>query len=546
MTFADTPKLRGMWVDVFHEGIKTPSQVRELIARAKRANVNALFIQVRSRAQVYHVSRLEPRAPDTLPWFDGLAAVIREARSQDPPIQVHAWINAHPFWSASVDPPWPYHPLFRHSDWLTRNPEGGVATDVGRGLDFGHPEAQEYLLRLYLEVVRNYDVDGIHLDFIRFAGKEWGYNPKSLERFYAHREEYSNATAVREETHAADAGVFPGADASRIAFDKKGGAPAPDDPAWSAWRRDQVTTFVRRLVLHAKALKPNLMVSAAVIPWGDAPSDFRASAAYTRCFQDWKAWAEEGLLDLLLPMLYFREPQHGDWYRNWVRYCRSLSSRTPIAAGIGNYLNSHDDTMTQCKIADENLSGVCFFSYASTNPYPGLEAEVFNERFYDRVGNLPPAPPLSANRSGIVRETVSFGYRFDDELEPIGSKLGLYVDPNSALPDGMAEVARSLGIAALHLDRFVGRGATHLLRLSSVHDFPAGKEFVLTGLEVIAQESNALVVRDRLTGEWVRGYCDSMPDPPYAEGDVVAVLGVRDERGLRFSRVRWTGVSPRQ
>src|SRR5687767_2673175 len=65
----DVQKLRGMWVDVFHEGIKTPKQVEQLIQRARTAKVNTLFIQVRSRAQVYHMSVLEPRAPDAMPLF---------------------------------------------------------------------------------------------------------------------------------------------------------------------------------------------------------------------------------------------------------------------------------------------------------------------------------------------------------------------------------------------------------------------------------------------------------------------------------------------
>lgn len=401
----DTSKLRGMWVDVFHDGIKTPRQVEQLIGRAKRAGVNTLFIQVRSRAQVYHMSALEPRAPDTMPLFDGLKQVILMAHAQDPPIQVHAWLNAHPLWEPKSDPKWPDHVLYRHKDWLTQDPEGKTGTEVGRALDFGHPGAADYLRQLYTEVVRNYNVDGIHLDFIRYTGKEWGYNPVSVKRFYeslaeTQREQVlSRSRAAGYAKPATRAGnsresFFPGAEKTGADYAAEG-LPATNDPLWNDWRRAQVTDLVKKIVKSAKEIKPSIVVSTAAIPWGDAPSDFRQSSAYSRCFQDWKTWAQEGVVDLVLPMLYFREKTHASHFRNWVKYCENLNPKSHIAAGIGNWLNSHAQTVTQAKIADAKLSGVCYFSYASTNPMAGKEAELFNEKFYDEIGLLPRAKPLS-------------------------------------------------------------------------------------------------------------------------------------------------------
>ena len=400
----DAQKLRGMWVDVFHEGIKTPSQVQKLIERANKAHVNTLFIQVRSRAQVYHMSLLEPRAPDAMPLFDGLKQVILLAHAQNPPIQIHAWINAHPLWENKSDPPWKDHVLYKHKDWLTQNPDGETGTEVGRALDFGHPGATDYLRRLYLEVVQNYNVDGIHLDFIRYTGKEWGYNPVSVERFYeslqmSQREQVLSRSRAAGYTKPATRGpnsresYFPGAEKSGADYAAEG-LPATNDPLWNDWRRDQVTDFVKKVVKGAKAIKPNIVVSVAAIPWGDAPTDFRQSAAYARCFQDWKSWSQQGVVDLVLPMLYFRESSHSKHFRNWVDYCAGLKPKAHVAAGIGNWLNSHEQTMTQSRIADARLDGVCYFSYASTNPYPGKEAELFNESFYTKVGLLPPAKPL--------------------------------------------------------------------------------------------------------------------------------------------------------
>jgi uncharacterized lipoprotein YddW (UPF0748 family) len=400
----DANKLRGMWVDVFHDGIKTPRQVEQLIDRAKMANVNTLFIQVRSRAQVYHMSLLEPRAPDAMPLFDGLKHAITLAHAQDPPIQVHAWINAHPLWETKSDPPWSDHLLYRHRDWLTQNLKGETSTEVGRAIDFGHPMAADHVRRLYQEVAQNYSVDGVHLDFIRFTGKEWGYNPVSVERFYdslneTQREQVLSRSRAAGYTKPATRqggsreSFFPGAEKTGADYAAEG-LPATNDPLWCAWRRDQVTNLVRSVAKSVKAVRPKAIVSVAAIPWGDAPSDFTQSAAYARCFQDWKSWAQEGVVDLVLPMLYFREKTHASNFRNWVNYCANLNPKSHIAAGIGNWLNSHAQTMTQSKFADAKLDGVCYFSYASTNPYPGKEAELFNPKFYETIGGLPQAKPL--------------------------------------------------------------------------------------------------------------------------------------------------------
>src|SRR4029079_18113900 len=93
-------------------------------------------------------------------------------------------------------------------------------------LDPGNPAVQAYTTDVYLNVLRNYDVDGIHLDQVRYYEGDalrWGYNPTSVERFNA---EFGRDPSTQ---------------------------PAPEDPAWIAWRRDQVTALVRRIYTQAKA-----------------------------------------------------------------------------------------------------------------------------------------------------------------------------------------------------------------------------------------------------------------------------------------------------
>src|ERR1700738_3743903 len=86
---------RALWVDAFHDGMKSPAQVEKLVADAHRANLNALIVQVRKAGDAYFNVSDEPRASDIQgpPDFDPLAYVIRLAHASTPRIEVHAWLN---------------------------------------------------------------------------------------------------------------------------------------------------------------------------------------------------------------------------------------------------------------------------------------------------------------------------------------------------------------------------------------------------------------------------------------------------------------------
>ena len=89
------PQYRALWVDAFHDGIKSPAQVEKLVSDAHRANLNAMIVQERKRGDAYFNLGDEPRATDIQgpADFDPLAYVIRLAHAMTPRIEVHAWLN---------------------------------------------------------------------------------------------------------------------------------------------------------------------------------------------------------------------------------------------------------------------------------------------------------------------------------------------------------------------------------------------------------------------------------------------------------------------
>lgn len=378
---------RAFWVDTFNTALNNHADVAAVVDQARRAKANAIFAQVRRRGDAWYLQSLEP-PPDFTPiaaGFDPLRDLIDTAHEAG--IEVHAFVivgaiwNKNPTFAASETlgaPSNPNHIFNRHGgydpnsqtivpgpgNWLTRTllPDGagGVSFQGHRfGADFwvdlGHPDAAAYSFEVLMHLVRNYDIDGLHLDRIRYpeinvggqtpaSGTSIGYNPTSVERF--HR---------------------------RYGMTSGSPNPAPGDPLWSQWRRDQVTNFVRRVYLNAIAEKPQLKISAALITFGNAPASeasWTSTEAYWRVYQDWRAWSEEGIVDLAVPMNYKREHvgSQAEDFDAWSRWTREHQYRRGALIGLGGFLNAVEGTLRQTRRAlTPAASGVILFSMANSN-----------------------------------------------------------------------------------------------------------------------------------------------------------------------------------
>lgn len=356
-------EFRGLWVDAYREGFKSREQVDRLIEDARKANINTLIVQVRRRGDAFYLKSIEPRTedPDLTPGFDPLAYLIERARAQQPRIEVQAWIIVTTIWGSQTKAPAdPRHVYNQHGpdavggdDWLTRR-EDGATWSRGYFVDPGHPDAAKHTTDVALKIVREYDVDGLHLDYIRYPeradGLSWGYNETSIARFNAQH----NRT----------------------------GRPTGNDPLWNQWRRDQVTALVRSIYQGALAIKPQVKISAALIPWGDGPrtnADWQKTSAYTSVFQDWRSWLEEGILDQAMPMTYFRDAtgNQAAWFDNWVTWARDHAYGRQVIPAVALYMNEPVDSLSQIRRAlasasaatdSDRVAGIALYSYGATRP----------------------------------------------------------------------------------------------------------------------------------------------------------------------------------
>jgi uncharacterized lipoprotein YddW (UPF0748 family) len=309
-------ELRGVWVATVSNidwpsrpGLSTAEQKRELLAildRAAELHLNAVVLQVRPAADALYASSLEPwseyltgemgKAPS--PFWDPLEFAVTEAHARG--LELHAWFNPyrarHP---SARSPISPSHISVTHPELVRK-----YGTHLW--MDPGEPAVREHSLRVILDVVRRYDIDGVHID----------------DYFYPYSENDSAGKKIE----------FPDS-ASYARYLASGGTLARDD-----WRRDNVDRLVHELYTGIKAIKP--AVKFGVSPFGiwrpGFPEQIKGFDAYSQLFADSRKWLTNGWVDYWTPQLYWiigkpdeRYPLLLDWWASQNVAHRNL--------WIGNY-----------------------------------------------------------------------------------------------------------------------------------------------------------------------------------------------------------------
>jgi uncharacterized lipoprotein YddW (UPF0748 family) len=358
-TFAE---VRGLWVVRFT--MTSPEQVREMVADAAAAGFNTLIVQVRGRGDAYYLSGLEPPAEGLRdqPGFDPLALAIAEGHRRG--MAVHAWVNTHLVWGPTAPPNSPAHLVNNNPEWLavpralardlydvspydprfydalrryaTERPE----TVEGIYTSPSHPEVRERVRSVWMDILARYDLDGIHFDYIRFPSADFDYSRGALERFRA----WVGPELPPERVVELDLAARSNPLAYTTAL------PAE----WDEFRRRQITSLVGEIYRDVKARRPELVVSAAVVPDPDT--------AYQQRFQDWMGWLDQGILDIAVPMAY--TPDNGR-FRALVRSARvAAGHRERVWAGIGIYMDTFAGAVDKVDVARaEDAGGVVLFSY---------------------------------------------------------------------------------------------------------------------------------------------------------------------------------------
>jgi uncharacterized lipoprotein YddW (UPF0748 family) len=329
------------------------SDIQRIMENAARARFNIIYFQARAAADAYYHSDIEPCAAllcghlGGTPTYDPLAVAVREAHRHG--LQLHAWLNALAGQAAGIegacqglvesDSGNPRHILLEHPEWAMTDSAGQRLpcpnSEEYIWLSPGYAGVRTRLAVVAADIARRYHVDGIHLDRIRYPGTRWSYDSASLEAF--------------------------GAD------------PAAKPEAWDRFRRALVSRMVRETHDSIAAVRRSLVLSAAV--WGvyDDPWHWHTLRGADDLFQDPRAWARGGYLDVAVPMTYVRvQPTYcarADWTCLLDDHLRGIQRATGRAVYIGiDASKGADEVVKQIRVARRRgAAGFSIFSYGAAD-----------------------------------------------------------------------------------------------------------------------------------------------------------------------------------
>jgi uncharacterized lipoprotein YddW (UPF0748 family) len=330
--------VRAIWVTRFD--YKTANDVTRIVDNCAEAGFNTILFQVRGNGTAFYKSSFEPWADELGgedPGFDPLELACQRAHEHG--VELHAYVNAMPAWRGVKPPSNPEQLYHKHPEWFwyDQNGERQKLSSFYVSLNPCLPEVREYIVDVFRDIVARYDVDGLHLDYIRFPN-EAPATPRGSGLDYP-RDERTLAL------YKADTGL----------------TPDEDEAAWDKWREEQITQLVADIHSMIRWTRPRVVLSASV-----ASARERAVARY---HQDALAWVERGAIDMLVLMNYTDSPAEFE-----ARNEPWLAADLPVPTVPGLWFGHHrgksnaeiaEAVKSQVEIAAAQTGSFCVFAYSS-------------------------------------------------------------------------------------------------------------------------------------------------------------------------------------
>ncbi|AFY48328.1 hypothetical protein Nos7524_2488 [Nostoc sp. PCC 7524] len=281
-----TAEIRAVWLDrgtIVRAG--SEKGLAKIFDRLAQAGINTIFFETVNAGYPIYPSRVAPQQNPLIRDWNPLASGVKLAHQRG--MELHAWVwvfaagNQRHNQLLNLDTNYPGPVLAAHPDWANNDQQGNTIP-IGQTKPFfdpANPELRQYLLKLYEEIVTEYQVDGLQLDYIRYpfqdpsAGRTYGYGK-------AARAQFQQLTGVD---------------------------PISITPAqvqlwqqWTAFRTQQVDSFVAQVSQMLRQKRTNLILSVAVFPLPEAER-------IQKLQQHWEVWARRGDIDLIIPMTYAQD-----------------------------------------------------------------------------------------------------------------------------------------------------------------------------------------------------------------------------------------------
>ncbi|MEC4815089.1 MAG: family 10 glycosylhydrolase [Scytonema sp. PMC 1069.18] len=371
-------EIRGVWITTTDSKVLDSRQnIAEAMRFLAKTGFNVVFPVVWNKGMTVYPSKVMQQTfgIETNPQFSGrnpLAEVIDEAQRVG--LKVIPWFE-YGFASSYNLNGGPL--LAKKPEWAARDSQGNLLKKNGfEWLNSLDPEVQEFVLDLILEVVKNYEVDGIQGDDrLPALPSEGGYDRGTVERY---RQQFGEEPPTNHKSE-----------------------------QWLRWRADILTDFLARLHKKVKAVNSNLFISLSpsVYDWG-----------YKEYLQDSPTWLKRGLVDIIHPQAYRRDvPIYKDIMDKQIRDLFAEVTLSKLAPGVliksGSYCISPEDLLQTIEYNRANsILGEVLFFYEGLRDNNDAIAQVLKQSPYAKFAAF---PSLSELNKGIVKKKPS---SFQDEM----------------------------------------------------------------------------------------------------------------------------------
>lgn len=380
-------EFRGVWISRFEWPEKNQVTCKQKILRyldnIAAHNFNAVVFQIRGQGDVLYPSPYEPWSHllgGVDPGFDPLKFALEESRARN--LEFHAYINVYPVWQG-VSPPSHSNP--EHPFWLYCQPDSNpnllcmkksgeyMKPNKNENDDYyyfspGIPQVSAYIRKITMDVINRYDVDGIHFDCIRYPGLDYSYDTISKERFKSEGN--------------------------------------PGGLSWQDWQCDQITRFLNDVYGEIASVKPRVKIS--VSGWGiynknRYPGYSGFSSGYHQYYQDTFTWLKRGVIDALMPMIYWDiknpKPNYDELAKDFIA---NSSGRHVYCANWTNQNNmSTDEFLAQINLTRQ-LGGQGNIAFS----VGGLEKRnlfsFYKQNVYPQPAVIPDMPWKTNPQTGII------------------------------------------------------------------------------------------------------------------------------------------------
>ncbi len=364
---------RGIWLD--HnalEQIKGEEDLRKMIRMLKKAGFNMIFPEVVFRG--YTLARKLDYYPiysafETLS-IDPLEVIVEEARNLG--MEVHAW-----FWVYAVGSKGHPSPIMeRHPDWIEKSKTGVIYSKSGLvWLSHARKDVEEFLLKSIRDLLENYDLDGVNLDYVRYGDDSMGYDDAAISAFKSEE----------------------GIDPREIEKFSR------EELKWQLWREKRVSDFVCKASKVVR--RRGKLLSVDVYP--------TLSGARLEKKQNWEEWIYRKWVDFIIPMDYRSTVED---LKILLQKQSAMKDKVFIYPGLQMMkVRSWRDVLSQMKVVRDLISyGSVLFSlsYIDSLNVDALRAGMF------RFNAIPPHADFESLKKAMNEGIVSILSSFSEKALP--------------------------------------------------------------------------------------------------------------------------------